>query len=83
MVDWAESQPRGVAQVLKLEEFSVGKFNGLLDWLGVRGCRFVRVATANMHGSFFADSTAGSNSSIIACSSHITVTQNQSVTVKR
>ena len=40
------------ALVQPLENFEVPRFNELLAWLGLAGCKYTRLAQENLHSSF-------------------------------
>lgn len=52
LADWGRKQSDR-AFMLPLDEFSVARFNEMLDWLGVNNCRYTRVAHANGVGDMF------------------------------
>mmetsp|Transcript_11864 Transcript_11864/g.33447 ORF Transcript_11864/g.33447 Transcript_11864/m.33447 type:complete len:259 (-) Transcript_11864:136-912(-) len=56
--DFSESQgPERVFRMF-MEDYSVSLFNSLLEWLGVHGCTFQKVAHANANKSYNPASTA-------------------------
>lgn len=61
--EWQSRHPDN-SYLLRLEDFSINKYNDLLKWLGVVNCKFMSIAEANTDGY------GGDGSKVIQCEDH-------------
>mmetsp|Transcript_26439 Transcript_26439/g.54835 ORF Transcript_26439/g.54835 Transcript_26439/m.54835 type:complete len:100 (-) Transcript_26439:8-307(-) len=52
MLEHWQSSHTDRTRLLHLEDFTLVEFNKLLQWLGVRGCKFTVLAHSNYNGSY-------------------------------